>query len=63
MGADTASGAMEGLKKSPSHNDVMLNKGVWSSYHWGSVGAAHLHNGDNHFASLWFAVEKDDSTC
>ena len=30
---------------------------------WGSVGAALLHDGDNHLAPLWFAAEKDNSTC
>ena len=75
----TASDVIEGLKKSPAHNSVMLNEdgtkkgGLdWSKQfgqnageelHWGSVGAALLHDGDNHLAPIWFAAEKDDSTC
>ena len=76
----TASDVIEGLKKSPAHNSVMLNadgtkKGGldWTKQfegpnygkelQWGSVGVALLHDGDNHLAPLWFAAEKDNSTC
>ena len=69
-GEKTPSEVIEGLKKSPGHNSVMLNEdgrtkgGLdWSKQQWGSVGAALLHDGDNHLAPLWFAVEKDNSTC
>ena len=30
---------------------------------WGSVGAALLHDGDHDLAPVWFAAEKDNSTC
>ena len=62
-GGKTPSDVIESLKKSKLHNDVMLNKGMWETYEWNSVGAALLHDGDHHLAPLWFAKEKDSTTC
>lgn len=54
-GVATPSGAVDGWKSSPGHNDVMLNQGIWTGYPWGAVGAG-LYQG---YAVLWFGVEAD----
>ena len=63
----TPKDALEGLKKDAPHNDVMLNKGVWAKFSWGSVGAAFLRDPSRNeewtIAPLWFAEEPDNSTC
>ena len=62
-GGKTPSDVIESLKKSKLHNDVMLNKGMWEKFEWNSVGAALLHDGKKHYGPLWFAKEKDSTTC
>ena len=55
-GGKTPSEAIENLKKSKLHNDVMLNLGpMWTNASWHSVGAALLRGA--------FAEETDDSVC
>ena len=60
-GGITPSEAIENLKKSKLHNDVMLNLGQWINASWHSVGAALLRGAG--LAPLWFAEENDDSVC
>ena len=61
-GGKTPSEAIESLKKSKLHNNVMLNLGPrWTNVSWHSVGAALLRNAG--LAPLWFAEENDDSVC
>ena len=71
----TPKDVIEGFKKSPLHNEVMLNNGPWvknplgQQKYWGSVGAAFLRDPSRndsklwHLAPLWFAWEQDNSTC
>ncbi len=43
---------------SPGHNEVLLNRGMWSNYTWRAVGAAKA--GD--YSCAWFGTLRDDST-
>lgn len=51
----TAIASMEGWKRSQYHNDVIVNRGMWSGYKWNAIGVA-IHGG---YASIWFGVEID----
>ena len=51
----TAASAIEIWKKSPPHNDVILNRGTWAKTTWRAMGAG---ISDSH-ASAWFAAETD----
>jgi uncharacterized protein YkwD len=53
----TAKDALSGWRNSQSHNDVMLNKGVWKRVTWKALGVG-LYKG---FAAIWFG-EKVDPT-
>jgi uncharacterized protein YkwD len=54
-GSATAFGAFEGWKNSPGHNDVILEKGVWSNYDWPAMGVGIYEN----YAVLWFGDQAD----
>lgn len=57
----TASGARDPQhalaiwRASRSHNEVILNRGVWRRYRWRALGAV-FHQG---FACAWFGAKKD----
>jgi hypothetical protein len=51
----TAQVALASWKTSSLHNDVILNKGVWSSFQWQALGAAYREN----HACAWFGEVKD----
>lgn len=51
----TAASAIEGWKKSPGHNAVMINLGTWKPVKWQSVGLAIRGK----YAVMWFAAEED----
>lgn len=51
-GGMSASSALRMWKKSPLHNDVLLNKGaLWSPRKWTKLGAAFVGN----YGNAWFA--------
>ncbi len=50
----TAEDALKGWKGSSGHNDVIINKGIWSSP-WNAIGIGLL----NGFAVVWFGNEID----
>lgn len=47
--------ALQGWKASPGHNDVILNKGDWSSFTWKAIGVG-IHKG---IAHVWFGAATD----
>ena len=51
----TAKEALDGWKKSPGHNKVILNTSKWKSMHWQAIGIG-MYNGA---ACVWFGEEKD----
>jgi uncharacterized protein YkwD len=53
----TARDALKAWKKSPTHNDLMLSRGIWRGVKWKALGVG-LYKG---FASIWFG-EKADPT-
>lgn len=53
-GIVTAQSALAEWKGSPPHNDVILNKGMWSNRPWKALGAAYGGN----YACAWFGEIK-----
>jgi uncharacterized protein YkwD len=51
----TAEMAIKGWKASKSHNEVMINKGIWKKVEWNAVGIA-MRKG---YACMWFGKEMD----
>jgi hypothetical protein len=49
-GTATAQGALNSWKGSSSHNDVILNKGIWKNRTWNAIGAVYGGN----YACAWF---------
>jgi uncharacterized protein YkwD len=47
--------ALAGWKSSEGHNSVILNKSLWKSAHWNSIGIG-IYRG---YATIWFGEEKD----
>lgn len=56
FGYNTAVEVMAGWRNSAAHNDVMLNRGIWSDRTWRAVGAAMVPGG---YATLWFGSAVD----
>jgi len=48
--------AVEGWKKSPGHNQVMVNSGIWKDQKWEAMGVGVSGN----YAVVWFGKERDD---
>ena len=53
-GTVTAQSALASWKTSSGHNDVILNKGMWSNLTWKAIGAAYGGN----YACAWFGEVK-----
>lgn len=51
----TAQNALDGWKSSPAHNAVILEQGIWSGYHWQSIGVGISQN----YAVVWFGAPSD----
>ncbi len=49
--------ALESWRNSPSHHDVILNRGKWADYEWKAVGVAM----SKYYAVVWFGAETDYS--
>jgi len=50
----TPQSALDGWKTSSGHNDVIINRGMWSQT-WQAIGVAI----DGRFAHVWFGAEPD----
>lgn len=50
--------ALKGWKGSPGHNDVIINKNIWKSANWNSIGIGIYYG----YATIWFGEEKDTET-
>jgi uncharacterized protein YkwD len=51
----TAKYALEAWQKSPNHNAVIVNKGIWKNHEWKAIGIG-IYKG---FAVVWFGEEPD----
>ena len=51
----TAKDILKGWKKSPGHNDVIMNKNTWKNVEWKAMGVAVY--GD--YSNVWFGKETD----
>jgi len=47
--------ALSNWKASSDHNDVILNKGIWTNYTWKALGGVYLGG----YACAWFGVTAD----
>ncbi|CAN5301469.1 hypothetical protein BH23BAC1_BH23BAC1_22370 [soil metagenome] len=54
-GTPNASKALEGWKKSPGHNQVMINSDMWKKVTWNAVGVGIYGN----YAVAWFGEKED----
>jgi hypothetical protein len=50
-----AADALEGWKKSPGHNAVIINSGTWKNQKWKAIGIG-IYGG---YATVWFGTETD----
>jgi len=48
---------LDGWKKSPGHNDMILNKGMWKKVSWQSIGVGIY----GEYANVWFGREEDSA--
>jgi len=55
--ADFASDILKGWKKSPGHNEIIINKGKWSKSTWKAMGVGAYGN----YAVVWFGEGVDDT--
>jgi hypothetical protein len=46
---------LDGWKKSHSHNEVIINRGVWKDINWKAIGIGISEN----YATVWFGEEED----
>ncbi len=53
----TAQEALEGWKRSSSHNPVIINKSIWRKVNWKAIGIAVEGN----YASVWFGQIMDQT--
>jgi hypothetical protein len=54
----TAKDILKGWKKSPGHNDVIINKNTWKNVEWNAMGVAVY--GD--YSNVWFGKETDNES-
>lgn len=48
---------LNGWKKSPGHNDMIINKSMWKNVKWQSIGIG-IHG---EYANVWFGREEDSA--
>lgn len=53
----TAAEGLEGWQKSPSHNPLLINDGMWSKANWKAIGVGIYKE----FGIVWFGEASDDS--
>ena len=46
---------LEGWKKSPGHNEVIMNKSIWKQVSWEAIGVGIY----GEYADVWFGKEED----
>lgn len=55
--ADFAKDILNGWKKSPGHNDVIMNKKIWKNMKWKAIGIGIY----GEYANVWFGSVKDNA--
>jgi uncharacterized protein YkwD len=55
-GSANAVEGLEGWKKSPGHNPLIINQGMWSKANWKAVGIGFYGN----YGVVWFGEKADD---
>jgi len=50
-----AEAILNGWKKSPGHNDVIVNKNIWKKVNWQAIGVG-IHG---EYTNVWFGKEED----
>ena len=53
--AECANDILAGWMKSPRHNEIIINKGIWKAMNWKAIGIGIY--GD--YANVWFGAEED----
>ena len=53
----SANEGLEGWKKSPSHNPLIINEGIWNKVSWNAVGIGFYEQ----YGIVWFG-ELEDAT-
>ena len=53
--ADFAAKSLTGWKRSPEHNEVILNKGMWKTADWNAMGVGYYLG----YTVIWFGKEPD----
>ena len=53
----TANEGLEGWKRSPSHNPLIINSGMWSKVNWKAVGIGFYEE----YGIVWFGEAEDSS--
>ncbi len=48
---------LDGWKKSPGHNDVIINKKIWKGVNWQAIGIGIY----GEYANVWFGMEEDSA--
>lgn len=48
---------LNGWKKSPGHNDVIMNKSIWKDVEWNAIGIGVY----GEYANVWFGKEEDSA--
>jgi uncharacterized protein YkwD len=48
---------LAGWKKSPGHNDVIINKNTWKNVNWNAMGIGIY----GEYANVWFGKEEDSA--
>ena len=51
----SAESALNSWRNSPSHNQVIINDGIWKNAHWNAIGIG-IKNG---YATVWFGQSPD----
>ncbi len=51
-----AKDALETWKKSPNHNNVIINRDIWHQVEWKAIGIGIYKN----YAAIWFGEEEDE---
>lgn len=57
-GANAEEG-LEGWKRSPGHNQVIINEGIWKPVQWNAIGIGLYKE----YGVVWFGKEPDDEIC
>jgi uncharacterized protein YkwD len=53
----SAKDILNGWKKSPGHNDIIVNKNTWKKVEWQAIGVGIA----GEYANVWFGKEEDNT--